>query len=60
MAPVGESVGVLGNIEGAVVGIDDIIMAECTQQIKQNEDKIRLEKIQRIEDKIEEHTLKIQ
>lgn len=60
MAPVGESVGVLGNIEGAVIGIDDILMAECTPQIKQSEDKIRLEKIQRIEDKIEEHTLKIQ
>lgn len=60
MAPVGESVGVLGNIEGAVIGIDDIIMAECTPQIKQSEDKIRQEKIQRIEDKIEEHTLKIQ
>jgi hypothetical protein len=38
---VGESVGVLGNIEGAVIGVEEMIMVECTPQIKQIEDKIR-------------------
>ena len=58
--PVGETIGQLGNIEGAVIGIEDMIMVECTPQIKQAEQQIRIEKIQRIEERIEEHTLKIQ
>lgn len=37
-----------------------MIMVECTPQIKKAEKQIRNEKIQRIEERIEEHTLKIQ
>ncbi len=32
--PLGETIGQLGNIEGAVIGIEDMIMVECTPQVK--------------------------
>lgn len=37
VAAVGETVGVLGNIEGAVIGIDNIMGGECTAHMKQIE-----------------------
>jgi hypothetical protein len=41
----GEKIGMLGNIEGAVIGIENIIGVECTANMKQLEGKIRAEKI---------------